>query len=430
MESAMRSNRLVNRLLTLAVIASGVGCAALSNPTTYPSVPVRRVPEEVLGKSRDAQIDIPQALLRQPSNQVHIIEPGDTLGIFLAEVKTGGTGIPPVNFPVPTSLSQTIGIGIPVQVLDDGTITIPYIDPVEVRDLTISQAQKKVTDELIKSGKYNADQFKFQLSLYRPRQYHVLVVRQDSGSLAIGLGGQLSSRRGNGYVLDLPAYKNDLLTALTQSGGLPGTDAKNEVIIQRAKLEIKDANTMPPAGLIPGIETIRVPLRLRPGEPIPFTQKDVILEDGDIVFVQTREAEVFYFAGLIQTREVPIPRDYDLSVSRAIMQNIGPVLNGGVFVNNQNGAIVGQGLGAPSPSQVTVLRRCPGKRQIAIRVDLNRALQDPREDIFVQPGDILILQETMGEAITRYTTGVIHNAFAGLISSGRRTADTITISSP
>jgi protein involved in polysaccharide export with SLBB domain len=431
MEPVMRSKLLATRhMLTFVIITLGVGCAAFSNPTTYPSVPVHRLREDVLGKSRDAQLDIPQALLRQPPNQEHIIDAGDTLGVFLTETKGGSqVALPPINFPQPGSLSQNIGIGIPVQVLDNGTITVPYLEPVVVRGLTIPAAQEKVIDELVKKGKYKSDQFQFSMSLYRARQYHVLVVRQDSGGVSVGASGLLNSRRGSGFVLDLPAYKNDVLTALTSSGGLPGTDAKNEVIIQRAKKAVT-AETMPPDGLIPGIETIRIPLRLRPGEPIPFTPEDVILDDGDIVFVQSRDYEVFYVGGLITAREVQLPRDYDLGVVQAILQNFGPIANGGVSVNNQNGALLAPGIGSPSPSQVTVLRRCPGRRQIAIRVDLNRALQDPRENIFVQAGDVLILQETIGEAVTRYITQQARNTFIGTVFSGRKATDTVNVSSP
>ena len=43
-----------------------------------------------------------------------------------------------------------------------------------------------------------------------------------------------------------------------------------------------------------------------------------------------------------------------------------------------------------------------------IRVDLNEALRDPRENILVQSGDILILQETTGESFARYIDGIIN----------------------
>lgn len=427
----MRANQVATRrLLTIAALVGGIGCAAITNPTTYPSVPVRRLPEEVFGKSRDAQLDIPQPLLRQPPNQEYRLDIGDTLGIFLVETQDGRAQLPPVNFPAPGALSQNIGIGIPVPVQDDGRISMPNLEPINVVGLTVPEAREKVIKAYIDNGVYKSrDKIRLEFSLFRPRQYHVLVVRQDSGAVAVNSSGQLSSRRGSGVVLDLPAYKNDVLTALTSSGGLPGTDAKNEVIIQRAKRAIT-ADTMPPDGLIPGIETIRIPLRLRPGEPIPFKPEDVILDDGDIVFVQTRDSEVFYTAGLIQSGEYPIPRDYDLDVLTAVLQTRGPIANGGVSVNNQNGNLVQPGIGAPSPSQLTVLRRCPGRRQIAIRVDLNRAMQDPRERIFVQPGDVLILQETLGEAFTRYVTNTFRNTFVGTIFAGRKATDTVTINSP
>jgi hypothetical protein len=49
-----------------------------------------------------------------------------------------------------------------------------------------------------------------------------------------------------------------------------------------------------------------------------------------------------------------------------------------------------------------VLRQLPNNQQIAIRVDLGRAFRDPRERIRVLGGDILIMQERPGDAVTRY----------------------------
>ncbi len=427
----MRSNLIATRrILTLAVLVCGLGCASISNPTTFPSVAVRRLPPEVFGPSRDAQLDIPQTLLRQPPNQEHKIDAGDTLGIFLPEPFEARTTFPQVTFPRDGSLSQNIGIGTPVQVLEDGTISLPNLEPLDVSGLTIAQTREKIIETLLKTNIFKTrDQIKLNVSLFRPRQYHVLVVRQDFNGVAVANGGQLSNKRGSGVVLDLPAYKNDVLTALTSSGGLPGNDAKNEVVIQRAKKAFT-AETMMPEGLLPGVETIRIPLRLRAGDPIPFRQEDVILDDGDIVFVQTRESETYFTGGLMQAREFPIPRDFDLDVVKALIIAGAPIANGGQNFNTFQGNIATQGLGSPSPSQLVVLRRCPGNRQIAIRIDLNRALQDPRERINVQPGDILILQETLGEATTRYLTGMFRNTFIGSIFNTGKASDTVTINSP
>ena len=40
-------------------------------------------------------------------------------------------------------------------------------------------------------------------------------------------------RRGSGFAVDLPAYENDVLNALALTGGLPGSDAVNEIVIYR-----------------------------------------------------------------------------------------------------------------------------------------------------------------------------------------------------
>jgi hypothetical protein len=53
---------------------------------------------------------------------------------------------------------------------------------------------------------------------------------------------------------------------------------------------------------------------------------------------------------------------------------------------------------------LTIIRKTPKGGQITIRVDLNRAAQDRRERVLVQPGDFLILQESLGESFTRYMT--------------------------
>ena len=132
-----------------------------------------------------------------------------------------------------------------------------------------------------------------------------------------------------------------------------------------------------------------------------------MLQTGDIVFIEARDTEVFYTGGLLFPRQFVLPRDYDLRVTDAVALAGGPLVNGGVTQNNLSGTIVASGLGSPSPSLLTVLRKTKCNGQVKIKVDLNRALNDPRENILIQPGDMLILQETPGEAITRYVTTVL-----------------------
>ena len=46
---------------------------------------------------------------------------------------------------------------------------------------------------------------------------------------------------------------------------------------------------------------------------------------------------------------------------------------------------------------------------VPIRVDLDRALRDPRERILVQAGDVLILQEKPTDAVARYLSQTVFN---------------------
>src|SRR5262249_19739091 len=159
-------------------------------------------------------------------------------------VWTGG-GVGDKNQPPPLPLPEQGGVppafGYPLPVRADGTVPLPWVDPVKVEGLTVTEAQDEiikaytVTKKILQPGRERVI-----VTLMRPRTYHVLGVRQDTGAIAItgspgtGAGGLIGqTKRGTGTVLDLPAYENDVLNALARTGGLPGLDAQNEVVIER-----------------------------------------------------------------------------------------------------------------------------------------------------------------------------------------------------
>jgi protein involved in polysaccharide export with SLBB domain len=429
--------RLAALLLGLCGLGLG-GCSALTNPVGD-AVPVRRLPPEVLGRRKDEERTIPLSWLRQKAPDVYRLAPGDTLGVWVdLEGPLGDKSLPP---PVRLGDSEnaTPAIGYPVPVRDDGSISLPQIDPLRVEGLTVKEAEAEiikaytVTKKIIRPGRERVI-----VTLMKPRTYQVLVVRQDSGALTVGQTGAIGqTKRGTGYSLDLPAYKNDVLNALARTGGLPGLDAQNEVVIQRGALsDFTDPAAMRCAveGGAPGASgatpAVRIPLRMRPGEPPPFRPEDVVLRTGDIVFIEARDTEVFYTGGLLPPHQFPVPRDYDLDVIQAISFVNGPLVNGGINVSNLNGNLLQPGIGFPSPSLVTILRRTPGGGQIPIRVDLNVALRDPRERVLVQPGDMILLQETVAEATGRYLTEVFRFSFLGTTIRQRDLLGTATLSLP
>lgn len=415
-------------LMLLVLITCG-GCAALTNPVAN-GIPVRLLPEELLTPSKEQQQTIPFTWLRRPAPDEYRLAAGDVLGVYIDGLLGERTGVPPTIVGQVADLPPAMGFPFPVRT--DGTIALPLVPPVSVAELTVPEAEARITEAYSVARQIiNPDRERVLVTLLRPRCERILVIREDNPreSFQVISPGQLNTlrglgsieqrlsqeRAGTGTVVDLPAYENDVLNALNRTGGLPAPTAINEVVIQRGGFR-EDAATGELA--FDTGEMVRIPLQVRPGEPLPFAPQDIILHSGDIVYVKRRTAEFYYTAGLLPAGEIPLPRDYDLSVVEAVARIGGPLLNGGLNSNNLSGGIVSQGVGNPSPSLLTVLRRTPDGRQVNIRVDLNEALRDPRENILVQAGDTLILQETPNEAVARYLTNVFTLNFVGELFRG------------
>jgi Polysaccharide biosynthesis/export protein len=442
-----------------ALLVCGVlsGCAALTNPVAK-GAPVDRLPPEYLGSSREQTWPIPLNLLRQQPPETYTLAPGDVLGVWIEGVLGEKDQAIPVRLPERPDLPT--GMGFPVPIRNEGTISLPYVSPIQVRDLSLDQAQEVIRKAYTSPGRVilRPGSERIILTLLRRRQYQVLVFRQDSsgeaavdhqetgftfGPAGFSPGSQevlRATRRSMGYTVDLPAFENDVLHALSRTGGLPGLDSANEIVVQRGFFKNEEdwtaalnqlgngsetpdhaSQAWPPAG--GSAQIIRIPLRVRAGEKFALRPEDVILYTGDIVYVPPRPVEVYYAGGLLPAGAFILPRDRDLNVLEAIAQIRGPLVNGGFNVNNLSGALIPPGMGGPSPSLLSVLRKTPCGGQVVIRVDLNRALQDPRERVVVQPGDFLILQETPKEAVVRYFIQVFKftsfwQAFVGAHESG------------
>ncbi len=423
------------------------GCAALTNPIVD-GVPARRLPPELRERPREQERTIPLTLLGQNEPDVYRIAPGDVLGIYIEGV-LGERGVPPpVNIAPPLQIREQRRLppafGYPIPVREDGTLGLPLIDPLRVTGMSLKEAQDALREMYIKKEILIRGRERIVVTLLHPRQVHVVVMRQEASNVSIspdgGLGG---SKRGTGHTVDLSAYENDVLHALSQTGGLPGLDAYNAVVIFRGCFRdshdrsgiVQDLETHRPGGAWTPSggckEVIHIPLRLLPGEALPFKQEDVILQTGDVVFLEARDREVFYTGGLLPPGEFILPRDYDLDVVEAISRVRGSLVNGAFGGSNLSGTLIAPGVGNPSPSLLTVLRRLPAGGQLPIRIDLNKALKDPRQRVLVQPGDVLILQEMPSEALTRYFSETFFN-FSGAfrVIHGKNASGVIDISAP
>ena len=416
----------------MLLIALQGGCTAISNPVAR-GVPVRLLPEELLVPQQEPKCIIPLTLLRQNPPDQYRFDEGDVLGIYIEGVLPTTTPTqptpptPPVYFPAQiSSLGRRLppATGYPFTVQKDGTILLPIVKPLSVRGLTLPEVEAAVRNAydaagiLLKEKKPN-----ILVSLMQQRQTRVLVFREEIGGFTSGGIGILatSSKRGTGHLVDLPAYENDILSAMAQTGGLPGLDAYDCIVV------FKGGQNIP--GLVPGLQAtgrcdcpngvaaqgvkvVKIQLRMAREAVASIKPEDILLQSGDVVFLEGRETERFYTGGLLPAAEFEIPRDRDLDVIEAISLVKGPLLNGALGGSNLTGTLLEDGIGNPSPSLLTVLRRLPDRSVLPIRVDLTRALCDPRERILVKAGDVLILQEKPYEALARYTTKTLIN-FSG-----------------
>ena len=149
----------------------------------------------------------------------------------------------------------------------------------------------------------------------------------------------------------------------------------------------------------------RIPLRYNPANPPTFTKEDIILHEGDIVIIRSRDTETFYTAGLLGGGEHPLPRDKDLDIIGAIAVaggSLGSTGTGIGAIGNRGGGGGGGGGGrqqACQPSEAIVVRELPCGSSISMRIDLNQALQDPSQRILIKPNDVVILRYTITEEI-------------------------------
>jgi hypothetical protein len=256
------------------------------------------------------------------------------------------------------------------------------------------------------------------VTLIQKRKVRVMVIREESG------GQQGVSKRGTGQVVDLPAYENDVLHALSETGGMPGTDARNEIMIYRGlyqsgvdadailsqvcQSDCEDPCFCSEAPIPDPPNVTRIPLRYNPANPPQFAQEDVILDEGDIVIIRSRDEETFFTAGVLGGGEYPLPRDKDLDILAAIAIARGPLGSIGTGVGavgggqGGGGGMGGGGRGGMQycqPSKAIVIRELACGDQIAIRVDLNKALTNPGERILIQPKDVIVLQYTLDEEV-------------------------------
>ncbi len=426
---ALRPTRgVVAAALGLAT-AFASGCSTLTQPIN--GIPAHRLPPQFFPETKNDLVPVDIAMLTVEPPREYQIGPGDILGVFVEGVlpfqsPNEPPEPPPVNFPDADSTLPP-SIGYPIAVQDDGTLSLPLLEPMQVEGFTLDQIRDSIREAYIAEGILREDKARPIVTVIRERTYDVIVVREDAG----GVGGasrrtiRVDDRSAAGAMVKLPAYQNDILHALVETGGLPGFNAKNQVKVLRASdadkrkradfirawQKHRETVMLDPCACPPKLpddpSIVNIPLRVKPGEVPDIDPADVTLNSGDVVYIESRETEVFYTGGLLPGGEHVLPRDYDLDVLGA-MALAGGNLGGAGGPGGQGVGGAGMGAGIASgvpPGVLYVLRRTECNGQVAIEVDLAKAVNDPRSRPLVQPGDILILRFKPEEEILNAGVG-------------------------
>ena len=420
------------------------GCTSLTQPID--GIPAHRLPPQFFQETKNDLVPIDISLLAQESPRQYILGPGDILGVTVDRILPYAEpdtvpAIPPVHFPSEKS-DLPPATGFPITVLEDGMISLPLVKPIKVAGLTEDQARDLVRKTYLDAKILKEDESRKIspiVTIIKKRQINVVVIRQDR---AAGGGSNQTTGRGvaatdysaSGKILKLDAYKNDILNALVVTGGLPGVTAKNEIKILRSSRADQQARMAfmqqyasiiashcdpcscpPPMPEDPTV--LRIPLRLPVGVLPSIRPQDVILEEGDIVLIETRDTEFFYTGGLLPGGQWPIPRDYDLDA-------LGAMAMAGSGIASRSGTSGGSGgisgLTGVAPGRLYILRKTPCKGQIAIEVDLARAINDPRQRPIIQPGDTLVLQYNPCEEALNFGMGTFFTYGITQLFQGRR----------
>ena len=397
------------------MLVGNTGCHLVSS--AHKAIPAHRLPADLFDCAREPLAPVAFASLGQTKPIAHRIGAGDTLSIYIYGVLPPGEDETPiiqrnqaVNQRYYPARGSSLGpsTGVPIRVEYDGSIDLPLVGRIDVNGMTIPEATDKILEVYREEDILQEGRERVTLSLQQPRVFRVVVYREDTPDPNVSLvspGAVDEIHRGSGEVIDLPVYENDVLHAMAQTGGLPGTDAPREVYVIRKTpgvqgqfLSAGNLQSIVSGGVgdLCSSDVIRIPLAGCPCEPVPFTEADIMLGEGDVLYIPRRN-EYFITGGMLPGGRVPLPRDQDVDVIEAIAMATGSA--GGALGLGGNALTGGRTGNLREPTRVLILRQLPDGRQLTIRVDLDRAIYDPKERIRILPNDVVMLHFKPSAAI-------------------------------
>ena len=237
--------------------AVGIATLALSTFSgcitfTKHAIPASRLPNQFAAPSKSDLQPINFTILGGNKAREQVLDSDDVIavtiqGVFPKDsaeappfISSSQVSIAREYYP-PNGAVNSPGVGLPVQVQDNGFVHLPLVDPIQARGLTLLELAEKIRVAYVDKEIIKEDNDQVNVTLFRSRVNRILVLREDVASPTIGVaikGQVIQNKRGSAEVIDLPVYESDVLHALASSGGLPGVDAYNEVwVLRKSTLE-------------------------------------------------------------------------------------------------------------------------------------------------------------------------------------------------
>ena len=290
----MLANQIPSRLALLAIAALAIslpGCASRCGPVNaIPANQVRNATCCEMGNNEKINF----LTLRRAPVDDYVLGAGDTMGVYIQGITGDKETPPPVHFPEDSEMQPAVGYPVPVR--DDGNISLPLIQPIRVEGLTLGQAETRIRNaytrdrEILQEGNE-----KIIVTLMKRRTVNVLVIREDASDNRTFTQRSNETfiddqKQGQTFSLDLPIYKNDVLHALSETGGMPSEGAVNEIVILRDGMNQMNQQ----AGLITDAHgeasggagsVVRIPIEGSIDQFPDLTEEDITLNEGDIVYI-------------------------------------------------------------------------------------------------------------------------------------------------
>jgi polysaccharide biosynthesis/export protein len=281
---------------------------------------------------------------------------------------------------IAAGLAATDAVEVSARVGDNGTILLPHIGPVEVEGLMLEEAESAITVACIERQIYRAPQVTVTMKQRRTIQVTVVGGVEQQGTYIIPAGsagllyaiskaGGFSEDAGTIVDIRLPERPSgaprDEGGLIAQTGGT-GTTADGPA----------DGETALAGHEVHGLDFAPGRIRFDLASMADIDPSQLQLLDGSVIDIERRDPLPIQVLGLVRKPDVyEFPVGKDLHLLDAIS--------------------MAGGEASPVANKVFVIRRRPDQPEpILIELSMRAAKRNGRENILLEPGDTISVEQT------------------------------------